>query len=218
VIAYAKRDPTIFDHPQSNPRALKYASDVLQAAAENKAEPKTVQVVLAGLIGRARAAALWTLVQGADSALAADDVLQSYLRHRSCVAEWIKLGRLDLLESTLLQLKKHLQVQSNYERVRRKLKQWKNWGTFLSDLPGDLQAKAQNFCAEHEYAWPLQKSRGKTVMIISRAMQKLAGPRQDWHRHQPSGKRVPIPRAILDDLIWLRARSQQWRYCPGRHV
>ena len=161
VVAYVENDSTAFDQPECNPRAWKFASDLLLAAETKGADPWTVQVTLEGLLGNARAAALWKSLQGGGLGLMPEDILCSYSRHRSRVETWITNGRLDLVDASLRQLMKKLQVKAKFVRTKNTASEWANLGKFLSDLPGDLKAKAGELFAERGYEFPALPKRRK---------------------------------------------------------
>jgi hypothetical protein len=74
---------------------------------------------------------------------------------------WVKEGKLDLVEKTLLALKKHLQPSADFESVRADKHRWLNLARLLGDLPGDLRADAEQFFKERSYLIPkLRKRKG----------------------------------------------------------
>jgi hypothetical protein len=156
---YIGSDPTIFDSAVSNPRAWKYVSEVLQAAENGVVDRKTVRAAVVGLVGDQRGVAFLRTLKQIDRPLAADKVLGEYRRHRAVVTGWVKEGRTDLLDKTLLAIKKHLQPQADFALVRADNKRWSNLGAFFGDLPGDLRREAEQWLKERGYDAPLAPKR-----------------------------------------------------------
>ena len=154
VIEYVEGDPSVFNKPESNPRAWKYVSDILFAAEKEKANSGAMSAAVVGLVGDRRGAAFLKTLKCTERSLRADEVLAAYSRHRAEVRRWIKARRLDLVKSALLAIQKHLQPKTDYESVKRSRKQWQNLSVFLHDLPGDLLEEAREFFKEREYAFP----------------------------------------------------------------
>jgi hypothetical protein len=155
VIEYAENDSTIFDDPQSNPRAWEYVSDLLKTADKSEYPQSTLRVAVHGLVGNKRGAAFLKTLKKIDKPLTAETVLGSYSKHRTKVQEWVTKGKLDLVESTLLTLEKHLQPKADYQSVKEDQKRWANLARFLADLPPDLLKSAKNFFSERKYEFPL---------------------------------------------------------------
>lgn len=78
VVRYVENDTSIFGHPQSNPRAWTYVSDVLAAAEESHTSPKTLKAAIVGLVGPERAAAFLRTTGGANCPLRAQDIVDGY--------------------------------------------------------------------------------------------------------------------------------------------
>ena len=156
VLDYARSDTTIFDSPDSNPRAWKYVSDVLHVADKGASDSKTLRAAVVGLVGDKRGVAFLRTLKQTERPLTADKVLDSYSQHRAEVTAWVQEGRTDLLEKTLLAIEKHVQPKSDYDQVRSARKRWGNLGTFLGDLPGDLREQAESWLKERDYEIPQQ--------------------------------------------------------------
>lgn len=154
VIEYAESDSTIFDDPQSNPRAWKYVSDLLKTADKSDYPQSTLRIAVHGLVGNKRGTAFLKTLKKIDKPLTTETVLASYLKHRAKVQEWVEKGKLDLVESTLLTLEKHLQPKADYQSVKADQKRWDNLARFLADLPPDLLQSAKGFFKEREYEFP----------------------------------------------------------------
>jgi MoxR-like ATPase len=159
VVNYVASDATIFDSPDSNPRAWKGVSDVLWAAGNESVDRTTLRAAIVGLVGDQRGIAFLRSLERPDQPLTADDILTRYSRHRAAVREWIAAGRLDLVKGTLLNIKRHLQPQPDFDEVRADDKRWKNLGAFFQDLPGDLRTGAQQWFRERAYNFPLAAAR-----------------------------------------------------------
>jgi MoxR-like ATPase len=157
VIAYVASDPAIFDGPESNPRAWAYVSDLLRAVKAGTPR-ETLREAVAGLVGPTRMAAFFRAPHDDSSPLTADDVL-AYPHHRARLRAWIKAGRLDLAGVSLLAIQKRLQARRDYDQVRANDAAWKNLGTFLGDLPGDLYEQAIAFFKDRDYDSPRARKR-----------------------------------------------------------
>lgn len=158
VIAYVEADKSIFDDPQSNPRAWENVSRLVNAAGTSPASRETLRVALAGVVGETRAAAFLRVLHDNAGPLTAAEIL-AYPRHRAKVRGWVKRGHLDLLKATLMAVLKHIQVKKNFQRVHDDRSAWKNLGSFLADLPGDLRRQAEVDFEEREYPLPVARKR-----------------------------------------------------------
>jgi hypothetical protein len=154
ILDYVASDPAIFDSPASNPRAWKSLSDVLRAADRKSYDRKTLRAAVVGLVGDQRGIAFLPSLKQIDQPLAADKILGSYGRNRAAVAAWISKGRTDLLENTLLAIKKYIQPKGDFAQVRSDPKRWGNLGTFLGDLPGDLREQTEQWLKDRDYDIP----------------------------------------------------------------
>ena len=158
VISYVASDHSIFADCQSNPRAWKYVSDLLNASERAETAHEILRTAVIGLVGNKRGSAFLGFLQQGLKPLAAKDILADYRRHRHEVVNWISNGKLDLVRGSLLAALKSLQTRPNYRSARESRTQWRNLGAFLSDLPGDLFEEAQGFFLERDYELP--KTRG----------------------------------------------------------
>jgi MoxR-like ATPase len=162
VVNYVRTDSTIFDAPDSNPRAWKYVSDVLQVADKEAVDYKTTHAAIVGLVGDKRGVAFLKTLKQTDRPLAAEKILDSYGSHRAEITAWIKQGRTDLLDQTLRSVEVYLQPKSDYEQVQSDRKRWTNLCAFLGDLPGDLRKGAEQRLKERGYDIPRPaKKKGK---------------------------------------------------------
>jgi len=144
----------VFDSTVSNPRAWANVSALLKAARKQETPPRLLQAVVSGCVGPERAAAFFRFLDDHVQPLKAQDILTAYAAHRAMVRSWVKKGKLDLVEGTLLNVEKHLQSSTNFKAVRADANLWKHLGRFLRDLPGDLRARAETFFRDHKYPLP----------------------------------------------------------------
>ena len=158
VIRYVESDSSVFDNPESNPRAWSYVSDIVKAAQRQRASSETLRAAVIGLVGSARGAAFLRTLKHADRPLTAAEILGSYDKRRGDVQRWIEDGRMDLLERSLQALLKALQPKADYESERASRSHWSRVGHFFADLPGDLQQQAEKFFKGRKYAYPMQKA------------------------------------------------------------
>jgi MoxR-like ATPase len=154
VVSYVASDATIFDHPESNPRAWTYVSRLLHAAeTDDRPDRQPLRLAIAGLVGRARAAAFFKAIEAGERPLTAAELVD-YRRHRKATLAWLDAGRLDLIRGSLHALQVHLQAKQNYREARDDPAAWAQLGSFLADLPGDLREGAEAFFREHAYDVP----------------------------------------------------------------
>lgn len=154
VVDYIETDVTIFNSPESNPRAWKYVSDVLKAADKNATDRATLRTAVMGLVGEKRGTAFLGAMKNGNPALTAEQILNHYDQHRSQVKQWIRDGKLDTVKASLFSIKKYLQPKADYQRVKRNRKRWQNLAKFVHDLPGDLRDDAKEFFHERDYTFP----------------------------------------------------------------
>lgn len=164
VMEYVRNDLSVFNEPCSNPRAWKYVSDVLtEYGGNNGHSMSSVRAAVKGLIGEERAAAFLATLKntGGGVPITAHMVLSGYHQHRSIVLNWIRDGRLDLIEASLLAVKKHLQMRAHYDVVANDRQCFKRLSFFLHDLPPDLRDQAQEYFAERNYKFPRPPAKSK---------------------------------------------------------
>jgi hypothetical protein len=160
VLAYVRHDPKVFHGGDwSNPRAWKYASDHLQAAARIGADPDTLEAALAGTIGAERAAAFRTFRRTRAELPGAGELLSTYGSYRAEVKDWAAAGKTDRLSALAHSVKVHLQDPDNYGALRSDRKTRKNLRIFLSDLPPDLASGVRDFLKGRGYDLPDLPSR-----------------------------------------------------------
>lgn len=154
VIDYVLSDPTVFDTPMSNPRAWTAVARIVKAADMLETGSLLLRAAVAGCVGAERAAAFLRFVKDRVRPLDADAVLTGYKKVRPVLRKWVEEGKLDLVQGTLLQVKKRLQSRTEYEAARGSTSMWRNLGRLLADLPGDLREDAEEFFEEHKYEVP----------------------------------------------------------------
>ncbi len=160
VREYVSKDPSALEGLEANPRAWRYVSDALRQADLADMNGALRSIVL-GLVGDERGIAFLRTLKQADRPLTAEAILSSYAKHRPKIRSWIETGKLDLVEATLLKVKKHLQPREDYESVRGDKKRLGNLARFLDDLPGDLSGDARKFSKERRYTIPIIKRRSE---------------------------------------------------------
>jgi MoxR-like ATPase len=160
VIAYVESDPSVFAQPESSPRAWAYVSDILHAATRSPWSRESLRAAVVGLVGAKRGAAFLRVWSDDVKPLTAAEIL-AYPRHRARFRGWVDAGRLDLVRGSVLAISKHLQPRQNYELVKGDRTSWRNLGTFLGDLPGDLREEAAGFFRERGYEVPQARGGGR---------------------------------------------------------
>jgi len=161
VVAYATADKTIFDSPESNPRAWKYVSDAMYAFDEASASNEALRAVVLGLVGDMRGTAFIKTLSTANKPLTAEQVLGSYSKLRPCFNRWVASGRIDLVKATMHSVKVRLQSQVIYREAISKRKPKKNLADFVTDLPGDLRKELEEFFANRKYPALFNSTRRK---------------------------------------------------------
>jgi MoxR-like ATPase len=161
VIDYIDSDQSVFDSPMSNPRSWVYVSRFLEANRKRSTAPELLQAAVAGCVGAERATAFFKFLKSGIAPLAAEAVLRSYETHRKTVFAWLSEGRLDCVAGSLLNLKKDLQSEIEFDAVRKHPTSWRNLGQFLNDLPGDLREQFEEFFRERDYPLPPRPRRSK---------------------------------------------------------
>jgi MoxR-like ATPase len=154
VIDYVLSDPTVFDVPMSNPRAWTAVARIIKAADKLETAAPLLRAAVAGCVGAERAAAFLRFMKDKVKPLDADAVLATYKKLRPVLRKWVADGKLDLVQGTLLQVKKRLQSRTEYEAARGKASAWRNLGRLLADLPGDLREDAEEFFKDRKYDVP----------------------------------------------------------------
>jgi hypothetical protein len=108
-----------------------------------------------GEVDTARGTAFLKTLSSPQRSLTAAEILAYAHQHREQLRCWIETRRLDLVAASLLEIKKNLQYNGNYQLARSDDGAWQNLGLFLADLPGDLREDAQAFFQERQYDIPV---------------------------------------------------------------
>lgn len=158
VIDYVRADATIFDGPDSNPRAWTSVSRLICEALRASDSEHCLRAAIEGRVGPERTTAFLAFWRQGTRCLSAEEIF-AYRQHRSKVQKWVKDGKLDLAEASLLALQKKLQVRLEYDKARSNQTTWSNLVTFLGDLPPDMRAVAETFFTERGYDVPRHSRR-----------------------------------------------------------
>lgn len=159
VLDYVDSDPTVFDAPESNPRAWEYVSDLIKAGDRERTSHGILHKAIIGQVGEERGIAFINTLTQKELPLEAEEVLSAYEDHRAKVQLWISRGKLDLAEMTLLSVQKYLQPDGDYTFTKGDRSRWRNLAWFLHDLPGDLQERMREYFREREYTFPRRPKR-----------------------------------------------------------
>jgi MoxR-like ATPase len=154
VIRYVDSDPSVFDQPESNPRAWSYVSDLLRAAEERAVDSFSLETAIVGVVGTTRGEAFLRTLADSERPPSAETILDAYCQSRRQFLVWHDRGRTDLWQATLLAIMKYLQPEDDFAGVRRDRERWANLRAFLYDLPPDLLAQGKDFFAERGYEFP----------------------------------------------------------------
>jgi len=153
VLEFVEGSTDIFDDPISNPRAWTYASNLLITWESTQQFVDLLTVGLTGLVGETWAASFLEFYGATDARpLLPQQIIDDYIRYRDRVNRWIKDTKLDLISSSLENLKKHLQRQRDYEDVIHNVVSKENVETFFSDLPADLKKIARSWLKDRNYS------------------------------------------------------------------
>ncbi len=152
IVEFVEQSPGIFDDPQSNPRAWTYASNLLKGWEEAQTRDDVLAVALAGLVGETWAAAFLGFFGLDDSRpLQAQQIVESYLRHRSRFKTWVDSTRLDLVSASLNNLKQRLHRQRDYDVVVHDPETKTNVEQFFFDLPPDLRTSVRGWLKDRDF-------------------------------------------------------------------
>lgn len=145
ITDFVRHSPSIFDDPDSNPRAWTYASRILSEWETGNYTEKTFAAMMEGTVGEKWAAAFWQFYKHNRAPLAPTEVLSNYTTCRATVRRWLEHRELDLVSASLELLKEFLKVRTNYAALLENENQMRNARTFLSDLPGDIKTQMKNW-------------------------------------------------------------------------
>ena len=159
VIKYVESDDSVFDQPESNPRAWKYVSDVLIAAEKAAQSESTLRTVVLGQVGEKRGTAFLKMLKQGLRPLTPAEILEGYKQQQKRMRSWITAGHIELAESSLRAIEVHLQPKAEFQAVLDDAQAWKNLAAFLGDLPADLQEEAEKYFDKRKYKYPTLKTR-----------------------------------------------------------
>jgi hypothetical protein len=151
VVAFVQDNPNIFADPQSNPRAWTYVSRLLCAAeSAGEVSAEDLVVAVAGLVGETWSGA-FAGYMGTSAPLSAAAVIEAYGSHRGIARRWTQESKLDLLQSTWVNLSRHLQRQAAFEAVMEDKAKKKHVEQFLGDLTPDLRRLARDWLRDRGF-------------------------------------------------------------------
>jgi hypothetical protein len=139
VIEFVANCPGIFEDPDANPRAWTYVGKLLRRFEAGRYDSGLLTTCLAGLVGDKWAVAFLQARGTVAKPLSARTIIDDYSTCRPVVTRWMADCRLDLVAASLENLKRHLQPQTEYNRVIADKARKNHVETFLSDLPPDLK-------------------------------------------------------------------------------
>jgi hypothetical protein len=161
VVGFVGDNAQIFEGKKgSNPRAWKYASDVLKTY-DNGGHPRPVlEAAILGLVGTTWATAFRDFRRNGSAGLPPlDDLLDQYPHHRQRVKDWTAKGATDKLTELTHSVKLALQSEDVYRQLRADRKRWRSLGQFLNDLPADLADELAIFAKDYARELPPRRSR-----------------------------------------------------------
>ena len=142
VLRFVSQTPDIFAASESNPRSWAYVSDVLRAYQSiGLTDENLLLVTLAGVIGDSLATAFVQASLREEEAIPAGAILKEYEKARTVVRQWVKVKRMDLLNSTVHGVMVALQNVDTASDVASGATMGRNLGQFINDLPADLGKK-----------------------------------------------------------------------------
>ena len=162
VCEYIANDESVFNSPESSPRSWKYVSDLLLAAEASDTPLGTIRAAVLGTVGDERGVAFMCFYKRKERPLTAQQIFPAYrTKHRTAFRGWRDTGRMDMVDASLLAVQKYMQPQDDYEEVRKNPWQWGEFGSFVSDLPGDLRERLKIDFETRRYEFPTRVQREK---------------------------------------------------------
>ena len=142
VLKFVSQTPDIFAASESNPRSWAYVSDVLRAYQSiGLTDENLLVVTIAGVIGDSLATAFVQASLREEESIPADVILKEYEKAQTTIRQWVKVKRMDLLNSTLHGIMVALQNVDTASDVATDATMGRNLEAFLVDLPADLGKK-----------------------------------------------------------------------------
>ncbi|MFH1480168.1 MAG: hypothetical protein ABIG67_02785, partial [Pseudomonadota bacterium] len=160
IIEFVESSPGVFDDPESNPRAWKYASDILQTWELSDRCPNLLSTSLAGVLGDKWALAFMQFYTQEQKPLSASDIFSHYPAHRAIMKNWTSNAKLDLVVASLEGLKRVLQRQQFYTTIVNDEKKKTHVETFFSDLPADMKRQLEDWLEDRGFE-DLEVPKGK---------------------------------------------------------
>ena len=155
VVDYAKYTPEIFDdqHKISNPRTWKYVSDVLKTHEALKIKSiASLYPAVSGLLNEVWASSFLRFYCGENELpLKHLEILEDLSMQKPIISKWKAAKRVDLLRSSWMNLRNHLQRQSNYDAVRSNSDAVGNLKAFVALLPKDMIGEVKSWFQERGY-------------------------------------------------------------------
>jgi hypothetical protein len=151
IRTFVSQSPGIFNDPVANPRAWFMASKILREWEQTTREESTLSALLAGIVGDTWALAFLRVYGNHRRPLQPAEILENYPVHRGAVAQWIADGHLDVVASSMENLKRHIQPQRIYDEVIDNPSYKANIESFLAHLPGDLKRQMQEWLEDRGF-------------------------------------------------------------------
>jgi hypothetical protein len=152
VIGFVDATIEIFepDDPASNPRSWTYASNYLKAYdAAGVTDSEILLTAVKGFVGSPWATSFLRYhLRETDNPLKAGDITEDFAKNRHHVATWKRARRIDLLRSSWLNLKNHLQKEQNRLEAIESSRISQNIKMFIGTLPQDLASEAKDWLGE----------------------------------------------------------------------
>ncbi len=110
-----------------------------------------LDVAVSGILGDEWAAAFLSLYFGASAPLDARLIIDNYATERARLQDFVSRKRLDVVSTSLENLKRRLERQANYDEVVDDPIKRKNVETFFSDLPADLRRATSAWLEDRDF-------------------------------------------------------------------
>lgn len=147
VCSFIEQSPGAFDDPASNPRSWTMVSRVLSAPGDASFLP----VLVAGIVGDTWAEAFLASHGMVLKPLSSEDILTRYVARRAGIAQAIAGRKLDIVQSSINALQRHLQREANYKAVLKEPEKLKNVLLFVGDIPSELRRTFRVWLQERGY-------------------------------------------------------------------
>lgn len=151
IVTFVDDSPGIFDDPGANPRAWKYASDLLTQWERGDQNGDLLAIALSGVLSERWAAAFLRTYSGERRPLQPVEIIESYPAFQACVRQWIESGHLDAVAASVELLKRYIQPQPTHDALLVVAEQRANVECFIRDLPGDLRRELADWLGERGF-------------------------------------------------------------------